>query len=154
VSQESAERHVATGPAKRLSGHERVLLVDDEAPLRRVVGEILLDSGYRVELAASAEEALAKCEACAARAETIDLLLTDVVMPGMSGRELAIRVRSLLPHVPVLFMSGYEEHSGLGGGEPVIPKPFTASALARRIREVLDAGSGPGRSPPVREAGD
>jgi signal transduction histidine kinase len=153
VSPEAAERRAATVPAKRPSGHERVLLVDDEAPLRRVVGEILLESGYRVELAASAEEALAKCEAWAAHEETIDLLLTDVVMPGMSGHELATRVRRLL-RVPVLFMSGYEEHSGLGGGDPMIRKPFTASGLARRVREVLDAGSRPSQRPSVREAGD
>ena len=117
-----------------------VLVVEDDAPIRRLVAEILVDSGYGVEVAANAEEALGMCEKRVAREETIDLLLSDVIMPGMGGRELATRLRHLYPHLPVLFMSGYDEHSGIGGDEAVIIwKPFSASALARRVRAALDA---------------
>ena len=123
-------------------GHELVLLVEDEALLRRVVGEILIAAGYRVAQAANGDEALAMFEDARQRNERIDVLLSDLVMPGMSGRELAMRLKRASPMLPVLFMSGYEERaSEVRGDEPVIAKPFTASALARRVREVLDGGT-------------
>ena len=139
---EAAPEPAATVPSTLSpGGHELVLLVEDEALLRRVVGDILIAAGYRVARAANADEALAMFEDAQRRSERIDVLLSDVVMPGLSGRELAVRLKRASPGLPVLFMSGYEERaSEVRGDEPVIAKPFTASALARRVREVLDGG--------------
>ena len=119
-------------------GNETILLVEDEPMLRRIVSEVLVAFGYRVCTAGNADEALHVCRERASRGEPVDLLLSDVVMPGMSGRELSAHVRRLIPPVRVLLMSGYDEYAGVGGGEPVIGKPFTADALARQVRDVLD----------------
>lgn len=120
-------------------GTEVVLVVDDEAPLRAVTSRILGRAGYTVISAANGAEAL---EALA-RDDPVDLLLTDVVMPGMPGAELVARVRERYPHIRVLFMSGYTGDTILRHGVNsehmhFVDKPFTMEKLAAKVRECLD----------------
>jgi CheY-like chemotaxis protein len=123
-----------------LRGTETILLAEDEEMVRRLTREVLEMYGYRVLLAAGGGAALLICE----RHEgPIPLLITDVVMPEMSGRELAARITTMRPEMKVLFMSGYTDASVSGPGEfeegsNFIQKPFTPAALARKVREVLD----------------
>ena len=126
-------------PEQRAKPTETVLLVEDEELVRRSAARILEGEGYTVLQAASAEEAL---EIVAARGATINLLLSDVVMPGMSGGELWERIRGKLP-IRVLFMSGYTDdaivrHGVLEGGVPFINKPFSRHSLLNKVREVLN----------------
>jgi PAS domain S-box-containing protein len=122
-------------------GTETILLVEDDPALREMAATLLRRLGYTVFAAANGVEALSlKHER---RTGHIDLLFTDVVMPHMSGRELADRVRALYPHTKILFTSAYTEnaivHQGvLDKGVALLQKPFTPSALARKVREVLD----------------
>ena len=121
-------------------GSETILLVEDEDAVRRVVGEILRKHGYTVRSAGSPGEAILLFE----QAGKIDLLLTDVVMPQMSGPDLATRLLALQPELRVLFMSGYMDDSvvrrGVSEGRRAfLQKPFAPDQLARKIREVLDA---------------
>jgi two-component system cell cycle sensor histidine kinase/response regulator CckA len=124
----------------RPRGNETILLVEDEAPLRRLVSEVLAESGYVVVAASNGEEAIRVSDERSARGEPIDLVVTDVVMPGMSGRQLATLVRRSWPSVRVLLMSGYDDDASRGD-DPVLAKPFSASVIARRVREVLDEGA-------------
>jgi len=122
-------------------GTETVLLADDEEVVRRFAREILSGNGYKVLEAWSGREALLLSEAY--RGE-IHLLLTDVVMPKMSGRELTERIRPLRPDLRILYMSGYTDdaslrHGVLEDGIPFLQKPFTPEGLARKVREVLDS---------------
>jgi len=139
---ERAPAAPAPGAAERPNaparGGERVLLVEDEGPLRDMVRQQLEASGYAVTEAASGEAALAAFEA----AGHVDLLLSDVVMPGLTGPELARRLRARTPGLRLLFMSGQSEEAIsdlVDPGVGLIAKPFAAGALARRLREVLDA---------------
>jgi two-component system, cell cycle sensor histidine kinase and response regulator CckA len=116
-----------------------ILLTDDEGGVRAPLRRILEDSGYRVVEAGDGEEALTVAEALDG---PIHLLLTDVVMPGMSGRELATRLGDVRPKLKVLFMSGYSpeavtSHGHLLPGSSFLSKPFTASDLVRRVQETL-----------------
>jgi two-component system, cell cycle sensor histidine kinase and response regulator CckA len=125
----------------QLTGTETVLLTEDETAVRAVAVAALERRGYRVLAAADGEAALAISRAFPGR---IDLLVTDVVMPGMSGRELAATMQRLQPGLPVLFVSGYTDEAVLlqgVGNDPrsLLPKPFTSLELARRVRAVLDA---------------
>ncbi len=127
-------------PAAASKGGETILLVEDEAALRELGQELLEDLGYAVLAAASGPEALALA---AGTGRPIDLLLTDVVMPGMNGHELAERLREARPGLPVLYASGYTadaiaQHGVLAPGLDLIEKPFTAAALAARVRAALD----------------
>ncbi|HXK12591.1 MAG TPA: response regulator, partial [Vicinamibacteria bacterium] len=120
-------------------GHETVLLVEDETALGTITTEMLEMSGFRVLSASSGFTALAMVRAGAA----VDLLLTDMVMPGMSGRDLADHVRQLRPDLRVLFMSGYSDevvgrHGALGPGEQLLQKPFNMSQLLASVRAALD----------------
>jgi PAS domain S-box-containing protein len=125
-------------PAKR--PHETVLVVEDEPNLRRLTRQFLEKEGYSVLDAADGTEAV---RICVAFEGTIHLLLTDVIMPGMNGRELAKRVSEIRPNTKVLYMSGYTEnaigHNGtLDAGITLLQKPFTLQALQAKVREVLD----------------
>jgi Signal transduction histidine kinase len=127
-------------PTDLPGGTETVLLVEDEHTVRNLCSRILGGLGYQVMQARSGAEAVA---AAADRADRIDLLLTDVVMPGMSGKELATRLVRHHPEMKVLFMSGYTDdaivhHGVLDEGVSFIGKPYTPSALARKVRGVLD----------------
>ena len=120
---------------------ETVLLVEDSEMVRNLAKEILETTGYRVIVAASGSEALLVCEQFK---ETIHLLLTDVVMPGMSGQELGNRLVAQHPQMRVLCMSGYTAdtiiHRGvLNEGMNFIEKPFTPDSLAQKVRQVLKA---------------
>ncbi len=116
-------------------GHETVLLVEDEGAVREVARTVLDRLGYRVLAAANGEEALALE---AGHPGPLDLLLTDVVLPGPSGPEVAEAVRARRPGCRVLFMSGYPERLASGpAGVPFLAKPFSPETLARRIRDVL-----------------
>ena len=140
TAQEPADLARTTAAPLVLLGTETVLLVEDEDQLRAVTRAILERNGYRVLDACSGEEALA---ACAASSEEVELLITDVVMPRMSGKQLAERLLALRPTLKVLFMSGYTEnsivhHGVLDEGIEFIPKPLTPGPLLRKVREVLD----------------
>jgi signal transduction histidine kinase len=128
------------GPAP--TGSETVLLVEDETALRVLIHEVLTGAGYRILQAAAADEALA---AAGAHPGHIDLVLTDVILPAMSGRQMADALRAVRPRTRVLFMSGYTDdaishHGILEPGTHFMEKPFTADTLLRKVREVLDAG--------------
>jgi two-component system, cell cycle sensor histidine kinase and response regulator CckA len=127
------------------SGNETVLLVEDEAAIRTIAERTLQSAGYTVRTAASGADALQLFEQHGAR---LDLLLTDVVMPHMSGRELAERVVGQAPRLKVLFMSGYNDDVMmrqvlLAPGTGFLPKPFVPTELARKVREVLDGAAAP-----------
>jgi len=124
-----------------LRGSETILLVEDEDQVRVVVRGILKRQGYHVIELQNGGEALLFCEKYS---NTIDLLLTDVVMPRMGGPELARRLATLRPTMKILFMSGYTDdavvrHGALDAGIAFIQKPLTPGTLARKVREVLDA---------------
>jgi CheY-like chemotaxis protein len=123
-----------------MRGTETILLVEDEAQVRAIVARMLAAQGYTVLQAAHGEAALELLESAA----PIDLLLTDLIMPRMGGRELAERVRELRPGLRVLFTSGYTEdvivqNRLLDHDIMLLHKPFTRSALAAKVRETLDA---------------
>ena len=135
------ERHVVQVPAL---GSETILLVEDDDLVRKFAANVLTRLGYNVLTAASGREALDIC-----RDQTgnpIALLLTDVVMPEMSGRELAEKVEDHCSNIKILYMSGYTDnaivHQGvIDEGANFIHKPFNAEAFARKVREVLDLAS-------------
>jgi CheY-like chemotaxis protein len=122
-----------------LRGDETILLVEDNPEVRRAARRFLNGYGYQVIEAADGDAALRLC-----RGEgPLDLIITDVVMPGTGGRELVARLAALRPATPVLYISGYADSSALGGA--IVPpavgllhKPFTAEALVGRVRDILD----------------
>ena len=121
------------------SGHETVLLVEDEELVRKVVARILERAGYRVLVAGDGAEALGLCEHMPT---PIDVLLTDVVMPGVGGRELAVRMSERFPDLKVLFMTGYTDDEFfrrgiLDPGQTIMVKPFSPTDLLKKLREVL-----------------
>jgi len=145
--EEELEGRAQPPEASPLFGFETVLLVEDEDVVRELVREILEGNGYTVLEARDGEEAATLCRGHDGR---IDLLLTDVVMPKLGGRELAERVTAGRPGLRILFMSGYtdvfqEGKDSLPPGAGFIQKPFSGAALARHVRELLDAP--PGRTP-------
>jgi two-component system cell cycle sensor histidine kinase/response regulator CckA len=133
------ERATAARVKPAAGGTETILVVEDEAPVRKLLTQVLKRQGYTVLDAASGLEAL---QAIAAHGGPIHLMVTDVVMPGMSGRDLARRVAPLRPEAKVLYISGYTEdaivnHGELEPGTAFLSKPFTPAALATKVREVL-----------------
>jgi PAS domain S-box-containing protein len=139
-------------PSSVQRGTETILLVEDDPQLRQLSSSILAHCGYKVLVAATPEQGL---EICRANHRDIRLLVTDVVMPRMNGRQLAEQVLLAAPNVRVLYISGYTNnaivHYGvLDSGLWFLPKPFTLSALIAKVREVLDASS----SIPQAESGE
>jgi len=138
MASESAPVAVEETAARR--GTEVALLAEDDANLRALTRDILASEGYTVLESADVEDALRMAER---QDGTIHLLLTDVVMPHMSGRALAEAVKRFRPDIRVLYMSGYTDdaivhHGVLDPGTALLQKPFTPAALARKVREVLD----------------
>jgi two-component system cell cycle sensor histidine kinase/response regulator CckA len=136
-----AEKHVD----KVQRGTETILLVEDDEQLRQLSSSVLAHCGYNVLVASTPEQVLAVCKA---NSKDIDLLVTDVVMPRMNGRQLAEQILKLHPAMKVLYVSGYTNnaivHYGvLDPGLWFLPKPFTLSALVARVREVLDTAEAP-----------
>jgi nitrogen-specific signal transduction histidine kinase len=130
------------GPAEVPRGTETVLIVEDEAAVRALAKTALARKGYRVLEAANGGEALLLCEAEQA---PIHLLVTDVVMPGLGGADLAHRFAPLRPDMKVLFISGYTDQAAARDGKMPpgaahLEKPFSLDGLARKVREVLDGG--------------
>ena len=128
-------------PTVSPGGSETILLVEDEEAVRAIVSKILQNKGYTVLEAHHGHEAL---QICKDHQGPIHLMVTDVVMPHMSGRELAERLTSLRPELRVLFMSGYPDkaiahHGVLEAGTSFLQKPFTLSALECKVRDLLDA---------------
>ncbi len=122
-----------------LGGHQRVLLVEDERPVRESIARLLGQSGYSV---AQAENGVAALEALGrSTSEPFDLLVTDVVMPQMSGPELVRKVRKISPDLPVVFMTGYStealQRHGVHADEMVMHKPIAAKKLLKQVRSAL-----------------
>jgi CheY-like chemotaxis protein len=133
----------ATAPSR--PGTETILVVEDEPGVRRLAERILQMAGYTVLKVGSGEEALSLMER---HSGPVDLVLTDVVLPGISGRELAERLAGLRPRMKVLYTSGYTDdailrHGVLDEALHFIGKPYGAAALTRKVREVLDLATSP-----------
>lgn len=138
---EATADHVAESKQERSGGRETVLVVEDEDALREVTVRMLKRNGYNVLSAGDGGEAL---ELLGDHGETLDLLITDVVMPRMLGREVAARVQALRPESRVLYISGYAQpvlgsQGTLAPGVVLLEKPFTEPVLLAKVREVLDA---------------
>ncbi len=133
-------------PAAALRGSETILVLEDEARVRKLICEVLTGRGYRVLEAVRGDEAIRIVTEHHGR---IHLLLADVVLPEMSGPQVLEQIRARYPHVKVLFMSGYTDeamahHGILDSGAPFLQKPFLPEALARKVREVLAAQASAG----------
>jgi PAS domain S-box-containing protein len=120
-------------------GKESILIVEDEAAVRRLAASVLRTSGYQVQEARDAIEGFALIQS----KQPFDLVITDVIMPKMSGKELYDQIKATAPRIKVLFMSGYTDdalaHHGVLGPElSFLEKPFSPSRLAHKVREVLD----------------
>jgi len=128
--------------ASTVRGSETILLVEDDGQVRELTRSVLAACGYAVLIPTDARAALAMAEE---HAVNIRLLLTDVIMPGINGRELARHLVERNPAIKVLYMSGYTEntvgqHGVLEPGTYFLQKPFTPSALGNKVREILDDG--------------
>jgi len=120
----------------------RILVVDDEPALRELLGQTLASAGYRVMEARDGQDALALATGSAG---PFDLIVTDVIMPVMTGPQLASKLRALLPDLEILLISGYpgdgkSEQTIVGPAAGYLPKPFTADALLQQVRRQLDRG--------------
>ncbi len=127
-------------PVENLSGSETVLIVEDDNSLRKLMQKSLQPHGYRILVAENGEDALRISEE---HEGTIDLMITDVVMPKMGGKETAERLKTLHPQMKVIYMSGYTDdaivrHGVLAPGLNFLEKPFSPKGLAHKVREVLD----------------
>jgi two-component system, cell cycle sensor histidine kinase and response regulator CckA len=134
-----ADPHVVQEVLDYSSGGETILLIEDDPAVRRMAAEVLFSAGYRVLPAPSGADAL---RIAAKHEGRLDLLLTDVVMPGMTGPELARQFIFQFPRIRILYMSGYtddaiEKHGVRGRTGRVLQKPFTHDTLAQSVREAL-----------------
>jgi len=141
VIEKSEAEAAKNTPEESPGGTETILLVEDEEMVRMLARRILEECGYTVLEAGNGAQALALCDKHEGH---IDMLMTDVVMPHMGGREVAERMAQMYPEMRILFTSGYTDdavvrHGVIETGMNFIQKPFTLDALARKIREVLDA---------------
>jgi CheY-like chemotaxis protein len=140
VREECEANEESRDPASgELTGKETILLVEDEEMVRELAVESLRGCGYAILQASNGKEALSICESHTGK---IDLLVTDLVMPGMNGIELSRTFRDSHPGVPVLFMSGYAEDAledlgHLADRQSFLQKPITPTSLSRKIREML-----------------
>jgi PAS domain S-box-containing protein len=135
----SPHRDASTAESRVVRGSETILLVEDNEHARKLARRVLVDAGYRVLVASSGEEAIALFEG---KTEPIDLVLTDVIMPGITGPELAHWLSERLPSVKVLFASGYSDeaivrHGVLEPGTSFVQKPYTPVTLTRQVRDAL-----------------
>jgi DNA-binding NtrC family response regulator len=125
-----------TADREIMGGGETILFVEDEAFVRRVTSEVLRAAGYRVLVAKTADEA---AQANDQHRDEVDLLLTDVVLPGKNGRKLANELKERRPSIAVLLVSGYaQQWTESEAAEECLPKPFSATALLTRVRQVLN----------------
>lgn len=141
VSQAQTARGDSTPQSCAHPNTETILIVDDDADVRELVGDYLAEIGYRTHVAESGEEALRLLDEL-----TPDLLVADFAMPGLNGAEVARTFRQRLPTVPVVFFSGYADSAALEeavGSAPLLRKPFRPSELAQMIRSTLDHTAGP-----------
>jgi len=127
-------------PRPGTRGNETILVLEDEATVRKLVQAILAQHGYTILVAGTPEEALRYCEA---HNGPIDLLVTDVVMPKMNGRQVVYQALRHRPALKVLYMSGYTSdaiahHGVLDSGVAFLHKPFSAESLVQKVRDVLD----------------
>jgi CheY-like chemotaxis protein len=141
VDQPAEQAGSETHPGSVSRGMETILLVEDDPQLRELSSTVLTDRGYRVLAASTPEEGIAIAES---NQRDIRLLVTDVIMPRMNGRQLAERVQKISQKIRVLYISGYTDnaivHYGvLDSGLWFLPKPFTLAAFVAKVREVLDA---------------
>ncbi|HMK21923.1 MAG TPA: PAS domain S-box protein [Terriglobales bacterium] len=120
------------------TGGETVLLVEDNSAVREAAAGILRESGYRVLEAGSGQDAITLSRS---QGKPVDLLLADIAMPGMSGRQLSRQLQAELPGLAVLHMTGFEGSGDRDDTDPVVPfrKPFTGAVLLQKVREILDA---------------
>ncbi len=127
------------------TGVKTILVVEDEPTVRGLLREVLERSGYRVVACAAPEEGIAACQV---PGQHIDLLLTDVVLPGMNGWEMASHISEAIPGVRVVFMSGYTEHAlvkdgVLDGRVEYLQKPFSLDTLRQRLKSLLETPENP-----------
>ncbi len=130
-------------PATPIRGTETIFLVEDDQQVRELTQSVLVSIGYSVLVAANGPEVAKTCELYP---NAVHWLLTDVVMPGINGREVPKQVSARWPNVKVLYMSGCTansivHHGVLDEGTFFLPKRFTPSALTNKVREVLDGGT-------------
>ncbi|MCC6739146.1 MAG: PAS domain S-box protein [Planctomycetia bacterium] len=135
-----APRAASEPPSSAPRGRETILLVEDEPSVLDLCRLVLLESGYRLLEATSG---LAALNLLSSSPDPVHLLLSDVVLPGMNGPDLARRAAALRPGLRVLFITGYSADETAPGPAPVLPKPFSPDDLARRVRSVLDGAAAP-----------
>ena len=111
-----------------------ILVVEDDAIVRMLIVDVLEELEFQVLEAADAEDALKLVETAD---QTIDLMMTDMGLPGMDGKELAAKVRALRPALPILFASGYAENIDVASGMQVIAKPFSIDQLRDKVKSML-----------------
>jgi CheY-like chemotaxis protein len=134
----SSETGPAAAPPEAATPHATVLVVDDEAAIRDVVHRVLTRAGYRVMTAAGQAQAMGLLREPGV---PVDLLLTDVVMPGMTGEAFVAQVETVRPGIRVLFMSGYELPGAMTGSQ-VLDKPFSRATLLAKVNQLLSTGLG------------
>jgi two-component system, cell cycle sensor histidine kinase and response regulator CckA len=139
-NEEEAPNQNEQEQSEQLTGTETILLVEDQVAIREVTSDYLMRLGYNVLAAPDGEAAL---RVAATQRKSVDLVVTDVVMPNMGGRELAAKMNELHPTTRVLFMSGYPDHAvrhqeGLTEDVEIMQKPFSLKSLAAKARSILD----------------
>jgi CheY-like chemotaxis protein len=136
-----ASVEIAPASMVKVEGKETILLAEDEEGVRELISHILTQQGFKVLEASNGHEAL---EVCRQHHSELHLLITDLIMPRMSGRELADQITALRPEVAVLFISGYTDDALVRRGETFgrtgfLQKPFVPSELLQKVRQLLDA---------------